>query len=466
MEESPRPGKPSSLSPCAAHDERLRALASAPEIDQLSRTLGTAPLFLVGGCVRDTLAGGLAHDLDLTTPLRPSAVVELLSRAGLKVIETGLHHGTVLAVIDGRHIEITTFRRSPKAAGPIELGDSLDDDLAARDFTINAIAYDVRAHILHDPEGGQRDLIDHRVRAVRSPEKRFAEDPLRCLRMIRFGPAAGRSVDPATLAAATQLAARLTTVSPERIRDELCRILLSRFVIPAFRMLHSTGLLHQTIPELEPSVGFEQNQFHDLDVFEHTLKVVENCPLDDLPMRLAALFHDIGKPATLSVDEDGMRHFYGHERVSDEVCGQVLTRLKFSNDQIAAVRSVVRHHMRPVDCGPPGVRRIMRDLGDQFGRWLEFKRADAHGCKGFNQQFEDDIANFQNMVRAEEERRALPSYGVLAVDGYDLQSLGMKPGKLLGAALKHLEELVIEDPQLNAKELLLSRAREWLKQHG
>ena len=465
MDESRPPGKPSSLLPCAAHSERLKALASAPEIRTLSQTLGEAPLFLVGGCVRDTLAGGLAHDFDLTTPLRPDAVVQALSSAGIKVIETGLHHGTVLAVIDGRHIEITTFRHAP-ASGPMKLGDSLADDLAARDFTINAIAFDIRAKILHDPEGGAQDLADHCVRAVRDPARRFTEDPLRMLRMVRFGPAVGRAVEPSTATAATELAPRLASVSSERIRDELCRILLSPFVGPAFRMLHATGLLHQTIPELLPSVGFEQNQFHDLDVFEHTLKVVENCPQDDLPMRLAALFHDIGKPATLSVDEDGMRHFYGHERVSDELCEQIMTRLKFSNDQIAAVRSVVRHHMRPVDCGPPGVRRIMRDLGDQFARWLEFKRADAHGCKGFNQQFEDDIAKFQKMVKTEEERRALPSYGVLAINGHDLQSIGMQPGKLLGAALKHLEELVIEDPQLNSKELLILRAREWLRAHS
>lgn len=431
--------------------ERLREVAFSKPINEIHKALGsTTPFFLVGGAVRDILLGKEKLDLDVASPLRVSEILERLEVRGLKVIPTGISHGTVLCVVDGEHVEITEFR------GPNH--GSLEEDLARRDFTINAIAYDIAFRKLVDPFGGISDLRNGIVRAVGDPLERFKEDPLRILRMVRFGPANNRELENNTREAAIVLAQTLTGVSVERIREELTKIILSPAADGALRSLHLLNLLSVTLPELIPTVGFEQNKFHVHDVFDHTLDVLSKCPIDRV-LRWTALYHDIGKAHTLSVDEDGERHFYEHERVSAEICEKSMERLKFSNEDIHSVSKLVRYHMRPLNCGPSGVRRLLRDLGPLFLKWREFKNADRPAV------FDDDLleqlkVNFDQMVEAEKSRAKGSVYGKLAITGDDLIELGLKPGKLLGSILDTLKNEVLENPDRNEKEVLLSRARE------
>jgi tRNA nucleotidyltransferase (CCA-adding enzyme) len=221
-------------------------------------------------------------------------------------------------------------------------------------------------------------------------------------------------------------------------------------------MLES-GILPVILPELMPSVGFEQNDFHHEDVFEHTLTVTERS-VADLTVRLAALFHDVGKPATLTVDEEGHRHFYKHELESESMAVAAMERLKFSNAKIAAVRSLVKHHMRPIECGPSGVRRLLRDLDENFAQWRELKIADAPPLMP-EPEFRQHLSDFDTMVETERTRRKGAVHEGLAIDGNDLMALGMAAGRPMGELLKALAEHVIENPDDNDREILLEKAR-------
>jgi tRNA nucleotidyltransferase (CCA-adding enzyme) len=251
-------------------------------------------------------------------------------------------------------------------------------------------------------------------------------------------------------------------VSVERIRTELEKIIVAREAGAGIRVLVSSGLAKIVLPELLPTIGFEQNDFHIHDVFEHTLWVLERAP-HELTIRLAALFHDLGKPASFSVGENGERHFYRHEELGEGICVEAMRRLKFSNEMTKAVSTIVRHHMRPLDCGPSGVRRILRDVGEHYDIWRQIKIADAPPRMA-EEEFKARLNSFDAMVGAEFERKKGSVYGKLAVNGDDLKLLGCKPGPGMGALLKYLEDLVIETPDLNEKEELLRRAERYLKE--
>lgn len=433
-------------------------LAHSPEIATLTSALApSAALHLVGGAVREILSSQSPTDLDLATVLRPEEVERRLNQHQIRTIETGIEHGTIMALVGDRSIEITTFRLpSPRSSS--RFSDSIETDLGGRDFTINALAIDLETNTLIDPFGGLSDLKRNILRAVGKAHDRFTEDPLRILRMIRFGPAAGREIVDDTLRSARATLPALGTVSPERIRSELEKILISAHVRPAFAMLYDLGIIELILPEMLPTVGFSQNEFHTEDVFAHTLTVLEAAP-PSLALRLAALFHDLGKPATLSTDSDGRRHFYKHEEISEELARTAMTRLKFSSDLIDQVALLVRHHMRPLDCGPAGVRRIMRTLSENFENWRAFKIADSPPVMP-KAEFQALLANFDAMVDIERTRAKGSVYGKLAVNGDDLIALGMSPGRGIGAILNELTEVVIEDPERNDREFLLARAQE------
>jgi tRNA nucleotidyltransferase (CCA-adding enzyme) len=430
----------------------LEQIRSHPSVQKIADALQDSSLCLVGGAVREALLLKYAADIDLASSFTSEKVKQLLAKAGINTYDTGLKHGTISALVDGSSIEITTFRKKPG---------SLEEDLLARDFTINAIALRLSDSAIIDPSFGFKDITENILKCAGNPEQRFNEDPLRILRMIRFGPAAGRIVEEKTKKAADKLKASLKTVSVERIRDELVYILLSAHPAEALQMMHSLALLELIIPEVLPSIGFEQNEFHIHDVFEHTLWVIERTPADKT-LRLAALFHDLGKPHTLSVDEAGRRHFYNHEKISTDIGNAVMKRLRFSHQEIHDVSTIVRYHMRPLDCGPAGVRRLMRDLDHQFDAWRQFKKADSPPVLG-EEDFETRAARFDGMVKDEIARLEKAQSKTLCVDGYDLMAIGVQKGPQVGEALKHLEEIVIEDPEKNQKETLLLLAREWLQ---
>jgi len=458
METSPKRGTSSSNHQRSRSDAEahLRHLIGRPPLQNLISALSPAELYLVGGSVRDSFLTTADTDLDLATSLTALQVKERCDRHGIRIIETGIQHGTVLAVIDEVHIEVTTFR-VPSSRDVHTTARDIATDLSGRDFTINALAFDIDSHQFIDPFNGLSDLEHKIARGVGSAEDRFIEDPLRILRMIRFGDAQGRTIEESTLAAAKKQVALLSKVSHERIKGELDKILTSPFPHLGIRKILVIGALPYTVPELIPSVGFEQNKFHIHDVYEHTLWVLERTP-QDIILRWSAIFHDIGKPHTLSVDPDGSRHFYSHEMVSEKLSKKRMKELRCSTDDTRAIASIVRHHMRPLDCGAPGVRRIIRDLGPQLARWRQFKAADSPPTFT-DEEFQKVAGRFDQLLTTELTKMSGPSYGKLAITGEDLKALGVKPGPLMGKLIKELEELVIEDPMANTAENLLTEAK-------
>ena len=443
--------------------EKLTALCRHPVLQAAYHSLGPeAELHLVGGSVRDALINSPVTDFDLATRLTPERVGTLLGACGFKVIPTGIAHGTLTALRDGTKIEITTFRKP----GPRNVGcfsTNILEDLQGRDFTINAIACSFNSHAILDPHGGIADLAGNMLRAVGAPADRLSEDPLRVLRAVRFGPAVSRKVDAALAQACQSAAPSLKEVAPERIQVELERISTAVEAAAAFRFMLTHGILAELLPELLPAVGFQQNEYHVEDVFTHSLSVMAASP-PKLTLRLAALFHDIGKVYSLTTDGEGRRHFYRHEQISARIARQVLERLRFPNQIVDQVEVLVGYHMRSIDCAGPGVRRLLRDLGPFFTDWLDFKRADAPP-KAPAGQFEGQLAAFQKLLDVELERQRGAPYGKLAVGGAELLSLGLPEGPLVGQALEELEQLVLDNPELNQRETLLQHAAKIAARH-
>ncbi|MGQ9677037.1 MAG: CCA tRNA nucleotidyltransferase [Chloroflexota bacterium] len=360
-----------------------------PNSDSILKKLGEIfgrhrkELFVVGGAVRDRLLGRESYDLDFATDALPNEIKRLAALAKPQSMYTvGEKFGTIGLVFDGRTVEITTFRAEqyvPRSRKPtVTFGASLQGDLSRRDFTINAIAYDVIRGELLDPFGGIRDLRAGLIRAVGDPAQRFDEDPLRLLRAVRFAAQLGFAIDPQTSQAIVACKDRLRTVSQERIAEELNKILLSPNPAYGARLLVNLGLAEVVLPEIMPMVGLDQGEYHHKDVFEHTLGVLENTP-PDLALRWTALLHDIGKPATKAV-RDGRIHFYGHEMVGADMAREALTRLKMDNRTINKVVKLVRMHMRgnlyEPDWTDGAVRRLIREAGDEFDELLMLSRAD------------------------------------------------------------------------------------------
>ncbi len=456
----------SDLSPALA---RLHSYAKTSRVQILQSALGIdADLHIVGGSVREIVRSESTDfentDLDLATKLWPNEVAKRLESAKIHSILTGERHGTITAVVNSANVEITTFRRPGISALDQDKAftQTISEDLAGRDFTINALAYSLADGKLLDPYHGHKDLKENILRAVGDAATRFREDPLRLMRMVRFGPASGRVIETATFAAAQRIVSSIHDVSVERVRDELVKILLCPSVSNAFRAVHQLGLLSEILPEFSSTVGFEQNEYHRFDLFEHTLAVIENCPVDK-HLRLAALFHDLGKVPTLTIGDDGRRHFYRHEVNSAEMTEEIMTRFKFSNDEISKVSLLVRHHMRPLECGPPGIRRLIKDLNTELEDWVLFKRADSLGAKIQERDIDAAIVEFNAKVKLENERAKSAPFANLTIRGDDLIALGLKPGPIFGSILKELHEAVLDNPELNTKEQLLEMAKARIK---
>ncbi|HMO02249.1 MAG TPA: CCA tRNA nucleotidyltransferase [Oligoflexia bacterium] len=443
---------------------QLQEILSTTEVARLLCKLNLiGETYLVGGVPRDLFSEKKLGDFDLTINASPKELLRLLAEDNFKVYETGLKHGTITVNLNGRNIEITSFRKVA-ADGKVISGNNLAEDLKARDFTINAIAINPFTYEVIDPEGGINDLKNNLLKACGDPKARLLEDPLRIMRMIRFGPAADRKIDPTLAQTASLIADKLKDVSSERVREEFSKILLapSKSIRASFMAMRQIGILQTILPEIVPSFDFEQNKFHTEDVFEHTITVIANAP-PELKLRLAALFHDLGKPASLLVDERGERHFYNHEIISESLAAQAMARLKYSKDLIKKVTLLVRLHMRPLDCGPAGVRRLMRDLGEEFETWQEFKIADKPPVFP-NDDIHLRIQRFRELASSEIARLTKSNPFKLAVNGEELKKIGFKQGRELGSCLKELKELVLDQPELNTKESLIKIAKEKLDQ--
>ncbi|MDY0060790.1 MAG: HD domain-containing protein [Myxococcota bacterium] len=438
--------------------------AVPPEVIGLCRQLSRAghEAFVVGGAVRDLLLGRPVHDYDIATSALPEQMLQLFPRA----IPTGLKHGTVTILVHGEPVEVTTYR----VDGPCSDGRhpdrvtfvrSLEEDLARRDFTINALALDPVTGALRDPFGGRTDLAARLVRAVGEPCRRFAEDHLRVLRAVRFATVLDFQLDPATWDAACQAAGCLATVSAERVRDELLKLLLTARPSRGLRLLLESGMLAVILPELLPLVGQEQNHHHVHDVWGHTLVAVDTVS-STLELRLAALLHDVGKPTTAQPHPAGGCRFHGHEEASAGIADGVLQRLKLSTRQRERIVHLIRHHMfialldgQPVT--DAAIRRFLHRVGPEtLPDLLELGRADLVGTGRAAAAVDGLLAAFRARVAALLAGPVVTKLADLAIDGQDvMKALGCPPGRHVGDLLRRLEARVVDEPELNRREDLL-----------
>jgi tRNA nucleotidyltransferase (CCA-adding enzyme) len=423
-----------------------------------------AELVVVGGAVRDELLGRPHADWDLATRLLPQTVMDRARAAGLKVIPTGLQHGTVTVLLDERPVEVTTFRSDGdyldgRRPASVRLGVDLAEDLSRRDFTINAMALPVGGGDLVDPFGGRADLAARLIRAVGDPLQRFAEDGLRPLRACRFAAQLGFAVEATTLAA---IPARLDVarkVAAERVFTELDKLLRGAEADRGLALLADCGLLDLWLPEVRPMLGCGQNRHHAHDVWVHTLAVVRAAPADS-GLRWAALLHDVGKPGTRTTGPDGEVHFYGHEARSLELTDGILDRLKASHALRKDVAALIRHHgVHPMAAwGDAACRRFLRRLADDglpLARWAAFKLADQRGKGRDLAALEAEHADLVARLEALAAARPPLDTRALALDGAALMRLVGRPGgPWLGELQRQLLEAVLEDPAANTTERL------------
>lgn len=419
--------------------------------------------YVVGGCVRDSILGRCPEDWDITTSARPEQVKQLFRRT----IDTGIQHGTVTVMLDKEGFEVTTYRvdgkyedsRHPKE---VTFTPNLEEDLKRRDFTINAMAYNETEGLI-DIFGGLKDIEAKLIRCVGNPEERFGEDALRIMRAIRFSAQLGYEIHEDTEAAIRKLAPTLQKISAERIQVELTKLLVSPHP-DTLREAYDMGVTKVILPEFDAMMETPQkHKHHKYNVGEHTLHaLIEIAPEKNL--RYAMLLHDIGKPATLTVDEDGITHFYGHPAVGEEMARKILRRLRFDNDTVAVVTRLVRYHDYGNAVIPDLriVRRAVNKIGeDIFPLLFPVKRADILAQSDYLRTEKlENLELWKKLYQEMLEKKQCVSLKTLAVTGRDLIDTGMKPGRELGEMLQQLLELVLEHPEQNTREQLLEKAGE------
>ena len=442
----------------------IEALAPSPGLLAVVEGLRRAGhrAVAVGGAVRDSLLGLRPGDWDVGTDATPDRVRALFPSTHA----IGVEHGTVGVRVEGETVEVTTFRADVVTDGrhaQVRFGVSLEEDLARRDFTINAIAWDPLAGALHDPHGGVADLSARRLRAVGDPDRRFPEDYLRILRGLRFAARLDLEIEPATRAALLRHASGVTRLSGERVRDELVKTLAQcRSASRALDAWRDAGVLARLLPEVAVCFGVEQNRFHADDVGRHTLMVVDQVHPRRPLLRLAALFHDVGKPPARSVHpRTGDWWFPDHAETGARLAAQARARLRFSAREIERVTHLVRVHMDlpPPEAGDAAIRRWVRRVGEE-NVWDLYR---VHLADWRGNRLRGDpaplIAMYRRVRRVLREAHALRRED-LAIGGRELRELGIEPGPAMGAVLERLLQRVVDDPSLNTRERLLALARE------
>lgn len=413
--------------------------------------------FIVGGSVRDLILGKEPADFDITTNAKPEEIEEIFKE--YKTILVGKEYGTVVVVQDEGNIEVTTYRLEAeyldgRKPSKVYFSDEIEEDLSRRDFTINAMAYN-KSKGLIDLFSGQKDLENKLIKTVGNPIERFEEDHLRILRAIRFATQLGFYIEEETKNSCTQMGYLLKKISAERIREELFKILLSDRPSYGIRLMEDLDILEIIIPELKETVGFDQkNPHHEKDVFEHILCVVDHTP-PVLEIRLAALFHDIGKPHTLTIDEEGIGHFYGHDKLGVKMSRDILKRLRCPNEMIDDVANLIKEHMtHHADLKDKGLKRLISRVGkDKIFHLIELQKADKKCSNrnvdiGFLFERERQIQRILDRNEPYEKKQ-------LEISGYDIINLGYKEGKIVGEILDYLMERVIDEPNLNHRDILI-----------
>ncbi len=420
--------------------------------------------WLVGGFVRNSLLGQATSDIDIATAAPWECARDLFNRQGLRVIETGAAHGTITVIIGSTLCEITSFRidgpsrdhRHPCSITPTT---SITEDLARRDFTINALAYHPQRG-MYDPFGGVADLERKLIRAVGDPKLRFAEDALRILRACRFAAQLGFSIDAATKAAMLHRKRYLTFISFERIAHELSLLLCGSAA--GNILMTEADVISIVVPEIAAARGFDQRSpYHCYDVLEHTAHVIDQTPAEPL-LRWAALCHDLGKPASFFLDDQGIGHFYGHTIVGAHIAAGIMQRLKMPRTFCDQVISLVRHHDDEINTTKRSVKRAIRSLdgNPELLRLLcKLQKADALAHAPEHQggaAHADRIEAILDDIIAESAALFVTD---LAIDGHDILALGIDQGPAIGILLNQALEAVIDERVHNERDALLTFVR-------
>ncbi|OHD40443.1 MAG: hypothetical protein A2355_06100 [Spirochaetes bacterium RIFOXYB1_FULL_32_8] len=423
-------------------------------------------LFLVGGAVRDALLGEEQFDYDFTTDATPEQVMSIFK----KVIPVGIDHGTVLVLFGNSEFEVTTFRTEGKYSDnrrpdSVSFVNTIDEDLKRRDFTINAIAYDIFEEKFIDLFNGAGDIQSKIIKAIGNPAERFQEDALRMLRACRFASKLEFTIEHETLQAITSHCELIKNISSERIRDELIKLMGTKKPSIGLEIMRITGLMNIIMPELLAGYGIEQNRFHAFDVYYHNLYSCDAAPANNYQVRLAALFHDIAKPQTShgKPDDEG-NSFYNHEIIGSKMTYRIMRRLKFSKSDLDTVSHLIRYHMfyYTAEWTDGAVRRFLRNVGvENLDNLFLLRDADRVG-NGTKHGIPKTFLDFKEKIVAIIADDNALKVTDLAINGNDLISaLGLKPGKIIGEILNYLLELVLDTPDLNTNKKLIESAKEY-----
>ncbi len=462
--------------------ERLDALAATAPVAVLARAFADAghELALVGGPVRDAFLGRPVTDLDFTTDALPDQVLAIVEPIASATWDVGRQFGTIAARVEGEQVEITTYRsdvydgetRKPEVA----FGDTIEDDLLRRDFTVNAMALRLPARELVDVHGGVEDLLAERLRTPQTAETSFRDDPLRMMRAARFTSQLGFTVSDDVAAAMESLADSIEIVSAERVRDELVKLLNTSDPVPGIRLLVDTGLAERFLPEL-PAMRLEIDEHHHhKDVYEHSLTVLTQAigyeaerhagEAPDTVLRLAALLHDIGKPATRKLEPGGAVSFHHHDLVGSKLAKKRLRALRFDNDTIAAVARLIELHLRFFGYTDgawtdSAVRRYVRDAGPQLERLHELTRSDVTTR---NRRKADRLAfaydDLEDRIEVLSKQEELDSIRPDLTGDDIMRILDIPPGRAVGEAYRFLLEARMDEGPLGA-EAAEARLRDW-----
>jgi poly(A) polymerase len=460
--------------------ERLDALATSPVVDRVAQAFSAAgfELALVGGPVRDAFLGRPVNDLDFTTNAPPDEILRVVTPISETSWDIGREFGTIGALVLGEPVEITTYRADVYDGATrkpvVEFGETLEGDLARRDFSVNAMALRLPQRILVDPSGGMEDLAAGALRTPSSPQVSFGDDPLRMLRAARFTSQLGFTATVETVRAMSELSARLSIVSVERISAELSKLLLTDSPRAGLELLVNSGLAELFLPEV-PALRLEIDEHaHHKDVYQHSLTVLEQAigyekalgRSPDLVLRLAALLHDIGKPATKRVEGRGVVSFHHHDVVGAKLAAKRLTALRFDKDTIAAVSRLIELHLRFFGYTEgawtdSAVRRYVRDAGPLLTSLNILTRADVttrnrRKADQLGFAYDDLETRIAELAEAEGIAAVRPD-----LDGEDIMRiLDLKPGREVGEAYRFLLELRLDEGPLGSDEAE-SRLRAW-----
>lgn len=426
--------------------------------------------YLVGGCVRDMIIGVTPHDWDICTNATPDETKRVMSEHKIYTFDSGIKHGTIIAVINGENYEVTTYRSEAEYSDgrhpdKVDFITNIHEDLKRRDFTINAMAYNPLTDELIDDFGGHLDLQNGIVRAVGNANERFTEDSLRILRALRFAIKYQFNIDEYTSMSMNKHRELLVNISKERITDEVRKILTSGKPIKAHFMEYR-DIIGIIIPEIITCFDFNQNnKYHRHDVYEHILNVVDNCNTTKFEIKMAALLHDIGKPKAYTEDMDGCGHFYGHPQISYEMSQNILrSSFKISTEQLDRILELVLYHDMEVAGTKASVKRALNKHGVDFMYdWFILKQADMddHIYPNKNCHYIINISEIDVRIQQILDEQSCFSLKDLAIGGKDIMDkLGVKQGKHIGIILNTLLEEVIDEKISNESEVLLNRTVE------